>query len=126
MTMHHLSRSKLALCAGLMLLLLPGCRTVRDLWPWTTAPGQVFRISESDEIRLTTGEIDEPYEEIAVIAVHEDGDAVLEVLSLRLREQARALGADAVIRVDYDLERAGGEAYLIQSATGTAVRIREP
>lgn len=111
-----------ALPFGLALLLLGGCG----------ASGNVVRLSEATypalaedaPVEVTTGALAAPYEELAVVVVgpgpswlgRSDADEVAE-MNEQLRAEARRIGAEAVVRVSYDV--AGGHAR----ATGTAVRV---
>lgn len=65
------------------------------------------------------------YEEIAIVVVwppwnRDQRRGIFERINLNLERQARALGADAVIRIDYDLLMGEQGA---PHATGTAVRL---
>lgn len=54
---------------------------------------------EDAPIRISTGDVDREYEEIAIISVKGGLGAGAEAKNEKLRKRARKLGADAVIRV---------------------------
>jgi hypothetical protein len=81
-----------------MLVLLAGCATVRtDFAPLqfgTTAA------KTSGDILLATGDLNRPYKELGVIFVkgrHTGYQSIME----KLREKAREVGADAVIKIEF-------------------------
>ena len=109
------------LAIALVLLLFSGCAT----------SGDVARLSEATypslpddaPVEVTTGDIDVPYEELAVVVVRPtpwriqtEASAIAD-MNERLQAEARQVGAQAVIRVSYDL------ADKQTRATGTAVRV---
>ena len=108
----------------LIVLISTGCQTTAEFAPLSEKVYPPLPVEAT--IQLTTGDLTETYEELAVITVWADRSwwtpNVLERLNERLREQARALGADAVIRIDYTMQEGSGDTDLKQSATGTAVR----
>lgn len=73
-----------------------GCaRTRTDFVPFTTVTSQA-----GEEIVLTTGDIDRPYKELGVIVVRKrcaSGEKIMELL----KEEAKEVGADAVIKIDF-------------------------
>ena len=81
-----------------MIFLLTGCATVRtDFAPLqsSTLPAKA-----SGDILLATGDINRPYTELGVIFVkgrHVGYQGVME----KLREKAREVGADAVIKIEF-------------------------
>ncbi|SDK31306.1 Putative heavy-metal-binding [Catalinimonas alkaloidigena] len=102
--------------------LLFGCRTPQV----ARLTSDIYRALPADTaIRITTGDLTQAYEEIAIISVSPPAFTanarVLESLNLRLREEAALLGANAVIRVDYDMQQGD---HIVPAATGTAVRVR--
>ena len=87
-----------------------GCtRTMTDFAPFTTVTSQA-----GEEITLTTGDIDRPYKELGIIVVRgrrTSGEKMMELL----REEAKKVGADAVIKIKY------GKPYYRKYCRGTAV-----
>ena len=80
-------------------------------------------LSEDEAVEITTGDVDRPYEEVAVLVVgaggglfRSEGEEVAE-MNERLREEARQLGAHAVVRISYEMTAEHPR------ATGTAVRL---
>lgn len=73
-------------------------------------------------IPITTGDIDAPHEEIAILTVG-SFDTTRELIAA-LRDAAREAGADAVIRVSFEAYGGGESGNLRRVATGTAVRYR--
>jgi hypothetical protein len=73
-----------------------GCtKTVTDFAPFTTVTSQT-----GEGIVLTTGDIDRPYKELGVIVVRSrcrSGEKIMELL----REEAKEVGADAVIKIEF-------------------------
>jgi hypothetical protein len=73
-----------------------GCaRSMTDFVPFTAVSPQA-----GEEILLTTGDIDRPYKELGVIVVRKrcaSGEKIMELL----REEAKDVGADAVIKIDF-------------------------
>ncbi len=73
-----------------------GCaRTMTDFVPLTTVTS-----SAGEEIVLTTGDIDRPYKELGVIVVRgrcASGEKIMELLG----KEAKEVGADAVIKIDF-------------------------
>ena len=113
--------------APLALLLLAGCATpeaartaVGPAAPLTTASYPA--LAADAPVTVTTGEITAPYREVAVLVVGpgrnlSDAEEIA-VMHERLREEARRLGAQAVVRVTYhNLSESSTR------ATGTAVRV---
>ena len=79
---------------------------------------------------VTTGELDGSYEELAILVVKPGGlllgasyATLIERMNANLRDEARAIGAHAVVRVEYDIADLEGETT---RATGTAVRMGTP
>lgn len=93
--------------AALALLLIGGC----------ASSGDVARLSESaypalpDDapVEVTTGDLDGPYEELDVVVVRptpwkiQTEAGTIADTNERLRSEARRLGAQAVVRVNYDV-----------------------
>lgn len=78
-----------------------------------------------DGFRVTTGDLDRAYEEIAILRVGgRDGRSATERLIRDLRDAARRLDADAVVRVDFEAYGNGESGSQEWYATGTAVRFR--
>ena len=87
----------------------------------------VFRLTTTEyvptpptaNILLITGDVDREYEEIAILKIFQSTaySDTLQRFPDALREEARKLGADAVIRIQLD--------DLGALATGTAVRFKE-
>jgi hypothetical protein len=73
-----------------------GCvRTMTDFAPFTSVTSPA-----GEEIVLTTGDIDRPYKELGVIVVRgkrASGEKIMELL----RKEAKEVGADAVIKIDF-------------------------
>ena len=90
--------------------ILFGCaRTRTDFAPFTTVTSQA-----KEEILLTTGDIDRPYKELGVIVVRgkrTNGEKIMELL----RAEAKEIGADAVIKIDF------GRRYYRRHCRGVAV-----
>ena len=76
--------------------ILFGCARARtDFAPFTTVTSQA-----EEEILLTSGDVDRPYKELGVIVVkgkRTNGEKIMELL----RAEAKEIGADAVIKIDY-------------------------
>ena len=79
-------------------------------------------------VQITTGDVSVPYDELAILSARARWDirasGGIDDLNRRLRATARRLGADAVVRVDYDVVGRGDDSVPWQTATGTAVRTR--
>ena len=81
---------------------------------------------ESGEVLVTTGDTEVPYEELAILTVGpHSGKWSTKKLLANFREAARRVGADAVVRVDFDAFGNGETGALTYSATGTAVRYQQ-
>ena len=114
--------------APLAALLLAGCATpeaartvVGHAAPLSTAAYPALAADAA--VTVTTGEVTAPYREVAVVVVEGSkrrlsGAEEVAVLHERLREEARRLGAHAVVRVAYHNLGVDGT-----HATGTAVRV---
>lgn len=111
------------------LVLLAGCKTpeaaravVGNAAPLTEA---VYPAHAPDApVTVTTGDLDGPYDELAVVVVRSGPDLSdaeeIAVIHERLRDEARRLGAHAVVRVTYhDVPDTASRAI------GTAVRVRD-
>lgn len=92
--------------------ILFGCaRTMTDFAPFTTNP---VTSQGGQEILLITGEVDRPYKELGVIVVRgkrTNGKKIMELL----KTEAKKVGADAVIKIDY------GRRYYRRHCRGIAV-----
>ena len=82
-------------------------------------------VPADDGFRVTTGDLDRAYEEIAILRVGgRSGRSAAEQLTHDLRDAARRVEADAVVRVDFEPYGNGESGSLEWYATGTAVRFR--
>ena len=105
------------------LLLLSGCGATENVARLSDAVYPA--LPDGATVEVTTGDLDAPYEELAIVVVGR-GNAgwfpseAEEVAQMNesLRREARALGAQAVVRVVYDITAEHPR------ATGTAVRLR--
>jgi hypothetical protein len=81
-----------------MLVLLAGCATVRTDF----APLQfnATAVKTSGDILLATGDINRPYKELGVIFVKGRHTGYQNIME-KLREKAREVGADAVIKIEF-------------------------
>ncbi len=111
-----------ALPVALALLLLGGCAASTDVARLSDATYPA--LAEDLPVDVTTGDLDVPYEELAVVVARPDaswlGQSEAEkivTMNEKLRTAARRVGAQAVVRVSYEL---AGEHV---RATGTAVRV---
>ena len=78
-------------------------------------------LSEDTVVLLATKDIDQEYDEVAMIEVTLEGGGSVNGLNKALRKMARGFGANAVIKIEYDrLESTG-----LLSAIGVAVRTKE-
>jgi hypothetical protein len=120
----------LSLTVGL--IALAGCAAGRSdfilLNPGTQFPSQ----RENAPVILTVGDLPEPYQEIGVIHVSGVTRDGYDRLSEKLREEARRVGADAVIFVRYGVENAFSIIpffvaipYDVLTAEGLAVRSKK-
>ena len=79
-------------------MIFSGCtRTMTDFAPFTT--GSVTS-AKGEELLLTTGDIDRPYKELGIIVVRgrrTSGEKMME----SLKAEAREVGADAVIKIEF-------------------------
>lgn len=73
---------------------------------------------------MTTGDLDRPYDEIAILSVGPREDDEVDKIFADLRQAARNVNADAVVRVDVEVYGSGEDGYARLRATGTAVRFR--
>lgn len=71
-------------------------------------------------ILLSTKDIDRKYDEIAIINIRSASWTNIDKLNETLRQRARKLGANAVVRIQYGHEGMWGN----PTATGVAVRIK--
>ncbi len=71
-------------------------------------------------ILLSTRDIDQKYDEIAMINIRSASWTNIDKLNDTLRQRARELGANAVVRIQYGHEGMWGN----PTATGVAVRIK--
>jgi uncharacterized protein YbjQ (UPF0145 family) len=68
-----------------------------DFAPFTIAP---VTSQSGKDILLTTGDIDQPYEELGIIVVRgrrAPGEKMMELL----KSEAKEVGADAVIKIEF-------------------------
>ena len=116
-----MSRPPLATRLALLPLIglaLPGCSGSRiEVTPLAPEATDL-----RGEIRVTTGDLDVPYDEIALVSVG-PFDETKDLLRA-LRAAARKAGADAVVRVDFDVYGSGESGSQARMASGTAVRYR--
>ena len=71
-------------------------------------------------IQLSTRDIDQKYDEIAMINIRSASWTNIDKLNETFRQRARELGANAVVRIQYGHEGIWGN----PTATGVAVRIK--
>ena len=104
---------------GCLLIGLWGCGTLGNSSMLSTNSYPPVRASEF--LFITTGDTDEPHEEIAIVSA--SGSAYVDTppseLNERMKAEARKVGANAIIRVSYGSKGVGG----IATATGTAIRV---
>jgi hypothetical protein len=77
-------------------------------------------LQEGAPIVLSTREIDEKYDEIAIINIRSASWTSLDKMNETMRQRARVLGANAVVRIQYGHEGMWGN----PTATGVAVRTK--
>jgi len=95
-----------AVLAGLVALGVSGCAAGRNDFVRLN-PGTRFDARPaSTPIVLSVGDLNRPYQEIGVIHVSGVSRQGYEELNEKLREEARRVGADAVIFVRYGTENA--------------------
>jgi hypothetical protein len=111
--------ARLASGALAALFLLAGCGSSTEIVP---LPPRAEALDRG--LLVTTGDLDRPYDEIALLRVGPEGDEETDELLASLRIAARRAGADAVVRVDFDPYGGGEDGSLRWVATGTAVRFR--
>jgi hypothetical protein len=124
-------RSILAL-AGLTLLPgLLGCAAGRSDFVLLNPGTRLEARPATAPVVLTVGELDRPYQELGVIRVSGVTRGGYEALNEKLRQQAREVGADAVIFVRYGTEHAMSVVpffvaipYDVLAAEGLAVRAK--
>jgi hypothetical protein len=91
---------------GVACLTLAGCAAGRNDFVSLNA-GTVFRaLPDHAPVVLTVGDLDRSYQEIGVIHVSGISREGYDKLSEKLREEARRVGADAVVFVRYGTENA--------------------
>ena len=95
-----------------------------------TAGGCVM--NKGELILLTTDEIKQPYEELSFIQVSAPAQGGHDELNEKLKKQAAVMGADAVIKIKYQMETASSihplfiaVAYNAIAAEGLAVRYKD-
>ncbi|MEM6327222.1 MAG: heavy metal-binding domain-containing protein [Bacteroidota bacterium] len=104
-----------------VLTLLSGCANrVTEIIPLESGSARL-----GHDLTVTTGDLDRPYDEVALLRVNSrgHGDATEELVA-DLRAAARRVDADAVVRVDFDPYGSGEDGTLRWAAVGTAVRFR--
>jgi hypothetical protein len=113
-------------------LLATGCAAGRNDFIRLNAGTQFSARAPDAPIVLTVSGLSEPYQEIGVIHVSGISREGYDTLNEKLRAKARAVGADAVIYVHYDLENVGSVIpffvaipYNVLTAEGVAVRTHE-
>lgn len=79
---------------------------------------------DGSDLLVTTGDVGRPYEEVAILSVGPRGDDEIDKILGDLRQAARDVGADAVVRVDVEVYGSGESGYARLRATGTAIRFR--
>lgn len=77
-------------------------------------------LQESAPILLSTKDIDEKYDEIAIINIRSASWTTMDKLNETIKQRARELGANAVVRIQYGHEGMWGN----PTATGVAIRIK--
>ena len=108
----------------ILLVSLQGC-----MFLWGTGPHTEFAPLDAaphaagfgSGLVVTTGDVDEPYVEVAILTVGPRGWNSTDELVEDLREAARRADTDAVVRVDFD-QYADEDGFVKRIATGTAVR----
>ena len=94
-------------------MVFAGCaRTMTDFAPFTTDP---VTSAKGEEILLTTGDIDQPYKELGIIAVRGRRRSSGEKMMQSLKAEAKEVGADAVIKIKF------GRRYYRRHCRGVAV-----
>ena len=116
----------------LVFFVLSGCAVGRQDFSLLNPEIAYSPKSATDPIFLTMRDLDDPYEEIGLIHVSGTTREGYEVLNAKLREQARRVGADAVIHVSYGIENAFSIVpifisipYDVITAEGLAVRAKK-
>jgi hypothetical protein len=110
-------KSHVSVILILFIVLITGCAGI-----------EVFRLSSASyaplpgdtPILLSTRDIDQKYDEIAIIFIRGASFTKTDKLNKILRQRARELGGNAVIRIQYGQEGM----YRNPIATGVAVRIK--
>ncbi|TAE24369.1 MAG: hypothetical protein EAZ92_13350 [Candidatus Kapaibacterium sp.] len=77
---------------------------------------------KAQPVVLTTGEVKDVYEELALVKIQGTPFATLDDLNGGLRMEARKLGANAIVRVQYGTYGVGYYSY--PQAIGTAVKYK--
>lgn len=94
-------------------IIFTGCaRTMTDFAPFTS---DGVSSPKGGEMILTTGDIDRPYKELGIIVVRGHRRASGEKMMQSLREEAKQVGADAVIKIEF------GRRYYRRHFRGVAV-----
>src|SRR3989338_4435678 len=88
----------------LLLVGLCGCAAGRSDVILLNAGTRVDARPENAAVVLTVGDLNQPYQELAVLHVSGVSREGYERLNEKLREEARRIGADAVIYVRYGTE----------------------
>ena len=120
----------LALC-GLGAIGVAGCAAGRNDFARLNPGVQFPPLEINESVYLTTEGLDRPYEEIGVLHVTAIAREGWQLLTEKLRNQARQVGADVVLYVRYGTENAFSLSpfvmsipYDVLSAEGVAVRTK--
>jgi hypothetical protein len=96
-----------------LIMVFAGCsRTMTDFAPFTT---EGVSSPKGEEMLLTTGDIDRPYKELGIIVVRGRRRASGEKMMQLLKAEAKEVGADAVIKIEF------GRRYYRRQCRGVAV-----
>ena len=114
---------RLPLLAALALA-LNGCAVIAPFLPEGQPRIEIAPLDEGD-LLVTTGDVGRAYDEVAILVVGPRGDGETDALLADLRQAAREIGADAVVRVDFEVYGGGENGFTRWSATGTAVRFAD-
>jgi len=108
-------RMKRVICLLTLVMLVSGCATVKINYGSLTNDSFPSK-DENAEILLTTKDIDRPYEEVGIISASVTGEGItFEEMNQRMKEKAREIGADAIIKIEYGTTNGG---IMIPSSAG--------